>query len=59
MIRVLRVLEYTYETPERMCEDMARWTTNHKSRSLTMTSSIVSISADGKPYEETESDLFT
>ncbi len=25
MLRILRVIEYTYETPERMVEDMARW----------------------------------
>ena len=24
-IRVLRILEYVYETPERMAQDMQRW----------------------------------
>jgi hypothetical protein len=26
MIRVLRLIEYTYETPERMADDLQRWT---------------------------------
>lgn len=25
-IRVLRILEYTYDTPEKMVQDMNRWT---------------------------------
>lgn len=29
MIRVLRVLEYEYDTAERMVEDQARWTTGY------------------------------
>lgn len=27
-IRVLRILEYTYETPEQASSDMSRWTTS-------------------------------
>jgi hypothetical protein len=40
-IRVLRILEYQYETPERAADDMKRWTHNHWDRTMIMKSAVI------------------
>lgn len=40
-IRVLRVLEYVYETPEAAEDDMARWTPQVRSNHMTMRSAAL------------------
>lgn len=47
MIRVLRVLEYTYATGEQFAEDRQKWTPSFDNarNGVTMQSSVVSITA--------------
>lgn len=37
-IRVLRVIEYTYDSPEKAAKDMLRWTLQHVDKEMTMKS---------------------
>ena len=53
MIRVLRVLEYEYETAQYMTDDMQRWTVNSPpSNTMKMTSNVVSIRVTSDENEE-------
>jgi hypothetical protein len=38
MIRVIRLIEYTYDTTERMVQDRWRWTAQHSSPGMQMRS---------------------
>lgn len=38
VIEVIRVIRYRYETPERMANDMKRWTASHASPGMSMDS---------------------
>lgn len=40
-IRVLRLIEYVYESPERAAVDMANWTAGRQDRTMTMRSAIM------------------
>lgn len=40
-IRVVRLIEYTYDNPERMASDMLHWTHTHKDGSMEMRSAVL------------------
>ncbi len=49
-VRVLRVIEYDYESLDTYNEDKARWTTNINNKRQKMDSAVVSITTiDGEP----------
>lgn len=49
MIRVLRVLEYEYDTAERFARDKANWTSEFNQGNGRMQSSIVSVTEVPSP----------
>lgn len=40
-IRILRLIEYVYDTPEVMCRDMKQWTLQHSFGGVSMTSTVL------------------
>lgn len=52
-VRVLRLIEYVYETDERAADDMARWTHSLNVRQMVMRSAVLpfeSVQWDGEPF---------
>ncbi len=52
MLRVLRVIEYTYEDAETFAEDQLNWSRNYKTSKFSYQSEIVSITSTKKDGAE-------